>query len=113
MSTNRLNKTLTSLVLAGSLVGCGDPNMYKNSQPAQEPVKVQRNYLAQIRPSSHGSPSVVTQDFDGDGFNDLVVVQKDDLYNDTPQRANYKTRLYFFKGDGKGNFALKTYEENK
>jgi len=109
---NNLQKILGIGALALSLTGCAgkiETNYQKNSKPKTEEVKQKvpevRSYFAEIPTNNESGITMTTGDFDGDGNLDLIV---------GAYKANTGTaRLYFFKGDGKGNFKLGTYSSDK
>lgn len=96
-----LGAVTLSALSALSLAGC-------NTKEEKEIMRIEaskpKDYFYQI-PSHHNlstaSIAITSGDFDKDGDLDIVSANLDDN----------GTRLYFFEGDGKGNFKLKTYSK--
>lgn len=67
---------------------------------APAPERKEPAYFASIPTYSRGSLFMVPGDFNNDGNPDVIVAATDPAYY-----AEATARLYYFKGDGKGNFS--------
>ena len=95
---------LTTLV-AGitGFLGCKPKSQWQNQEPAKQEQKEEKtaSYFAKVPLSSKGSLKTEVGDFNNDGNLDLIVIAEDS--------REWEAKLYFFKGDGKGNFTQENY----
>ncbi len=95
---------LAYLALASGFAGCnsGCNPTYQPLQAEQAPKQITQNYFAQI-PAYEGGLSSTPGDFNEDGHLDLVL-------GGIAGAGGLSTSgyFYFYAGDGKGNFTLKS-----
>lgn len=63
------------------------------------------DYFGNVQMFSGSGATMTTGDFNGDGNLDLIVGSNYSSF------AESDLRLYFFEGDGQGNFKLRQYEK--
>ena len=105
---NKIATGLGAVTLATlSLIGCGK-DYYTNTTRTRntpQPKSETKDYFAEIpmhhAPLSTASVAMTSGDFNRDGNLDVVLINLDDN----------GTMLYFFEGDGKGNFKLRQYSK--
>ena len=91
---NKIATGLGVIALAGlSLVGC------EKAESSSERIEKSKDYFAEINAvDSRGGVGIVSGDFNEDKHLDIIY-------------GTSMGRLYFFEGDGKGNFKIKKYSE--
>jgi len=101
---------LSALNLAGCYEGKDGLHYLSESSKQKADIEVPKperiDYFAEIPLKSLSGMAMTSGDFDKDGDLDLI-----DLIVGAYAPNAYYARLYFFEGDGKGNFKLKTYSK--
>jgi len=89
--------SLAGIALASGLAGCEDPT-------TQSPIPKSTDYFAVVPMSRSSGMALTSGDFNNDGNLDFVVGSSDNWQEGI---------LYFYQGDGKGNFTLKPKQMDK
>jgi hypothetical protein len=109
---------LTASTALLSLVGCSENSKDKDptstadyQRTEKETESSTQDFFAQLPPAYDGRLQMISEDFDNDGNPDIVLSQTE--ANDQKAVNRSVTRLYFLKGDGKGNFTQLKYMSNQ